>query len=374
MARYDLPTLADLRDLGAVQQNAITIYAETSPAPDAREGSYLNAKSAFDRAVRTLRDKEIRKATEDALRDQWDKVVTDDAWSRLSRSLAIFLTPTTSEVFVLPNRLSNQMQVGSYFDLGQLVRAALSPQSAFALTLSANGWNLWEATATTVVTEMQMHGEYGIDAADATNRATIRDRGHVSRLVGDEGKKVLLDQYAHRVAEAVKSELSHRDPNATQPLFLFATDPLLDLYRNAEHTRRVIAVHGAPDTLRADQLDSAIRAEMPALNSAQNNAMLERIADGVSSGVVATELDAISRAATAGGVSTLVYEFTVDILGFVDDETGAVTLDDGGYDVLSSIVLTVLDRGGAVVAVRDDEISSTIWNGTAVAALRYPVG
>ncbi|NDK88966.1 hypothetical protein GYA93_05140 [Gordonia desulfuricans] len=374
MARFELPTLDTLRDLGRPHENAITIYAETSPAPDEREGSALTAKSAFDRAIRTLRETGIRHATETALRDQWEKIRNDEAWSRLSRSVAIFLTPVFSEIFVLPNNLENQMQVGGYFDLGQLVRAVSSSQAAYALTLSANGWNLWSATATTVATELQLTGEYGTDAADATNRATIRDRGHVRRLVGDEGKKVLLDQYAHRVAEAVKTELAHPDPNATQPLFLFAADPLLDLYRNADSVRRVIPVHGAPDNLRADEIDTAIRKEIPAINAERSSARMDRIADGVSAGLVATELEDIARAAVAGAVSTLLYEFTVDIFGTMDPATGALTRSDDGYDLLSAIVVSVLDHGGEVKAVRDMEITHSLWNGVAVAGLRYPLG
>jgi hypothetical protein len=55
--------------------------------------------------------------------------------------------------------------------------------------------------------------------------------------------------------------------------------------------------------------------------------------------------------------------------------TGAITYDDGqgGYDLLSRIVVTVLDRGGEAIAVRPEEITATIWNGTAVAGLRYPL-
>ena len=248
MARFTLPTLDDLKELGAPRENAITIYAETSPAPDARDTSYLNAKSAFDQGIRTLRETGIRHAVEESLRAQWEKVRSDEVWGRLSRSVAIFLTPDQVEMFALPNRLENQSQVGSYFDLGQIVRAVTASQSAFGLTLSANGWNLWEATATTVATELELSGEHAVDAADATNRATIRDRGHVRRLVGDEGKKVLLEQYAKRVAEAVKAELAPRDPHGERPLFLFAADPLLDLYRNVESTRRVVAVPGVHPT------------------------------------------------------------------------------------------------------------------------------
>ncbi|MGC4932117.1 hypothetical protein ACLQ3C_00320 [Gordonia sp. DT30] len=373
MATFTLPTIDTLEELGTPRENAITIYAETSPAPDARESSYLNAKSAFDNAIRTLRDAGIRHAVEESLRAQWEKVRLDEAWVRLSRSLAIFLTPDQVNIYVLPNRLENQLQVGSYFDLGQIVRAVTATQSAFALTLSANGWNLWEATATTVATELELSGDHATDVADATNRATVRDRGHVRRLVGDEGKKVLLERYAKRVAEAVKAELTPRDPNGQRPLFLFATDPLLDLYRNAETGRRVVTVPGAPDELRADQIDAAIRAEMPALNAERNNATLTRIADGVSSGLVATDLGDISRAASAGAVATLLYDFTVDVLGTIDPQTGAITFDDAGHDLLSSIVVTVLDRGGDVIPVRDAEISNPLWNGTAVAGLRFPL-
>ena len=371
MARYDLPTLDDLRELGTRRDNAITIYAETSPAPDAREGSYLNAKSAFDRAIRELREEGIRHATETALRDQWEKVRTDEAWTRLSSSVAIFLSPDQLQLFVLPNRLENQMQTGGHFDLGQIVRAVTTPQSAFALTLSANGWNLWQATPTTVATELVLLGDHSTDVADATNRATIRDRGHVRRLVGDEGKKVLLEQYANRVAEAVSAELALVDRSGERPLFLFATDPLLDMFQAAYTDRTVVPVPGAPDELRADEIDTAIRAELPALNAAQNNAVVARLSDGVNRGLVATDLAEISKAASAGAVATLVYDFTRDIPGDIDSETGELTYDDNGYDVMSSIVVTVLDRGGEVIAVRADEIDSPLWNDTAIAGLRF---
>ena len=242
-----------------------------------------------------------------------------------------------------------------------------TPQSAFALTLSANGWNLWQATPTTVATELELQGDHSTDVADATNRATIRDRGHVRRLVGDEGKKVLLEQYANRVAEAVSAELALVDRSGERPLFLFATDPLLDMFQAAYTDRTVVPVPGAPDELRADEIDTAIRAELPALNAAQNNAVVARLSDGVNRGLVATDLAEISKAASAGAVATLVYDFTRDIPGDIDSETGELTYDDNGYDVMSSIVVTVLDRGGEVIAVRADEIDSPLWNDTAIA-------
>lgn len=371
MTRYHLPDTSDLTRLGEPHEHAITIYAETSPAPDQREASLLNAKSAVDRALRAIRERGAKNAVEQKLRARWTEIAESDLWLRLSRSLAIFIADDVHEVYVLPNALQNQSQVGAYFDIGQLVRAVTTPQEAYALTLSTNGWNLWRATATTRAEELPLIGEYPADAAEATNRATIRDRDHVRRLVGDEGKKALLDVYAKRVSEAVESELGHVDPSASRPLFLFATDPLLELYRARDHKREIVAIPGGPDTLRPDQIDDAIRGSLSSLNARRTNARVDDIGDGVARGLVATDLADISKAAMAGAVSTLVYDFTVDILGRLNDATGVVTYDDNGYDLLSRIAVAVLDRGGEVIAVRPGEITADIWTGTAVAGLRF---
>lgn len=373
MTRYQLPDTADLIRLGEAHAHAITVYAQTSPAPDQRENNFLTAKSAVDRALRGIRDRGAKHAVEQQLRDRWTEIAESDLWLRLSRSLAIFIADDFHEVFVLPNRLENQSQMGAYFDIGQLVRAVMTPQEAYALTLSANGWNLWRATAAARAEEMPLVGEYATDVAEATNRATVRDRDHVGRLVGDEGKKVLLETYAKRVADAVNFELGHVDPSATRPLFVFAADPLLEMYLGLDHKRQTVAVRGGSDTLRPDQIDDAIRASLSTINATRINTLVDDIGDGVARGLVATDIADIGKAAISGAVSTLVYDFTVDILGRLNAATGRVIYDDSGYDLLSRIAITVLDRGGEVIAVRPEEVNATIWNGTAVAGLRFAV-
>ncbi|CRZ13886.1 baeRF11 domain-containing protein [Mycolicibacterium neworleansense] len=371
MTRYELPDVSDLIRLGEPHEHAITVYAETAPGPDEREKSLLTAKSAVDQALRTIRESGARHAVEQQLRSRWTEIAASDLWLSLSRSVAIFISDDFHEVYVLPNALEKQLQVGRYFDIGQLVRAVTTPQEAYALTLSADGWNLWRATASTRVEELELTGEYAVDVADATNRATVRDRGHVRRLVGDEGKKVLLDQYAKRVADAVDAELGRLDPAAERPLYLFATNPLLDMYRGLDHKRRIVPVPGAADQLRPDQIDGAIRESLPALNSEQASAWVDELGDEVSKGLVATDLGDIARAAAAGAVDTLVYNFTVDVLGRIEADTGALHYDDSGYDLLSRIAVMVLDRGGSTYAVRPDEITADIWNQTAAAKLRF---
>ncbi|MDG4663773.1 hypothetical protein [Mycobacterium sp. 236(2023)] len=373
MTRYQLPDTDDLRRLGDPHELAVTVYVETLPGPDQRNNNLLTAKSAVDRLLREVRERGARDAIAERLRERWEEIAESDVWLRLSRSLAIFIADDFHEVYVLPNALLNQSQVGAYFDISQLVRAVTTPQDAFALTLSANGWNLWRATATSRAEEMTLLGDYPEDVADATHRATVRDRDHVGRLVGDEGKKVLLETYAKRVAEAVEAELGHVDPACRIPLFLFASDPLLNLYRRTDSKREIVAVHGAPETLRADQIDDTIRESLAQLNMRRTDALVDEIGDGVARGLVASDLADIGRAAVAGAISTLVYDFTKDVIGRFNDANGRITYGSGGYDLLSRIVISVLDKGGEVVAVRPGEVTADIWNGTAVAALRYPL-
>ena len=138
--------------------------------------------------------------------------MNDELWSRLSSSLAIFVSEDSAEVFVLPNDLTNQHQVARYFDLGQLVRTVTAPQQAYALTLSSNGWHLWGATATTRAAKLELAGSHPTDAADATHRESVRGPQPSNRSTGDEARKQLLETYAKRVAEAVDSELGRLDP------------------------------------------------------------------------------------------------------------------------------------------------------------------
>ncbi len=376
-AQYQLPTLDDLTRLAEPHELAITIYVATSPIVSERTTSQTTAKSAFDACIEKVRDAGMRHSTETVLRQQWESVVNDELWSRMSSSLAIFVSEDSAEVFVLPNDLTNQHQVARYFDLGQLVRTVTAPQQAYALTLSSNGWHLWGATATTRAAKLELTGSYPTDAADATHRESVRGPQPSNRSTGDEARKQLLEMYAKRVADAVDSELGRLDPKGEAPLFLFATDPLLDLYRSVDKRRKIIPVPGGPDELKDFQIDEKIRDRLTGLNAERISARLEKIGNDVAAGLVLSDVGDIARAAVAGAVDVLVYDFVVDILGRLDDVSGEVTYAGGdtsdAYDLLSRIAMKVMAGGGEVIAVRRDEVSADVWNGTTVAHLRYPL-
>lgn len=375
MIHFHIPTTDDLLRLGEPQGHALSVYVQTDPTPQGRELAFSSAKSAVDQAIRDLRGSGGTFNEQEALRAQWATIAEDSQlWGNLSRSLVILISPTVVEEYVLPNELEPHVQVGNHFDLAPLIRAITTPQRAFALTLSSQGWNLWQATESSRAAELELTGDHAEDAADATNRTSIRGRQPLRRLGGDEGQKVLLERYAQVVADAVREELRAIDPHQNSALFVFANEPLLSMVQsNNLPGSAVILVRGAADELRPDQIDEAIRARIGALTATKVSALADRIGNGFASGLAVTDVAQLARAAVAGAVQTLIYDITGDVRGELDVATGAIVPDPDGDDLLSQIAIEVLRRGGDVVAVRPGEVTATIWNGKVLGELRHPL-
>jgi hypothetical protein len=73
-------------------------------------------------------------------------------------------------------------------------------------------------------------------------------------------------------------------------------------------------------------------------------------------------------------VDTLLVDVDQTVPGFVDEDTGAVTLDDSddaaNYGVVDELARRVLESGGRVLALRSDDIPGET---STAAILRYPV-
>lgn len=381
---YALPTPEDFLELSGPRQFALTVYAETSPIVGEREASLARVKSGIDAALEVVKRSGAPSAIHAQLAGQRDRLFADDAlWGNLAASMAVFLEPGRSEVFVLPNRLETQWQSAPYFDLGQLFRVRTFPQRAHAILVSANGWSLWRATATDRAARVPLRDPHPLNVEEGTNRDLAPGgRDNVRRLIGEEGRKVLLEAYAKRVCDAVVREFNSGEVPRDEPVFVFAAEPLSSmLLSRGLGPWRAVGVLGAPDHLEAAEIDRAIRQRLRESNAASVRDRVEAIANGAAAGLVETQLSAIARAAIAAAVDTLVFDFTRDLFGVLDPSTGTIelappgerTLEDGreAYDLLSAIALAVLRGGGSVIAVREGEVDSPLWNGEALAQLRH---
>ncbi|WP_350348818.1 hypothetical protein ABIQ69_02465 [Agromyces sp. G08B096] len=393
---YELPTTADFTALAGVHHPAISIYASTSPVVAERERAEVAVKSGFDEAIEQVRASGAAAHEVEALRARRDAILGDQQlWGNLARSLAIFVAPEFEEVFVLPNRLDDAVHVGSHFTLGQLLRAPSQDQEAFAITISANEWCLWHATPTDRAFKLDVDAEGVANLDEATNREPNEEkpRGHnraagasqggASRLMGDEGRKTLLDLYAKRVVDVVRRALHELDPDERVPLFVFSAEPLLSLFiERVRNARRIVPVAGGSDRLNAAEIDEAVRLQLAKLNVREAAAQLHSLTEG-SAGRVERDLAAIAHEAADGAVETFWFDFTTSVNGTLDRESGAIqfasdhgagdALADGSHagDLLPQLALLVIAKGGKVVTVRGDDLDGSVWSGPAMAELRF---
>src|SRR5262249_41293487 len=108
----DIPTRAQLeRLLDAREPSSVSIYLPTNPASRG-DAERIELKNLAGEAARQLRETGAAKADVAALEDELADLVDDDEfWRYHARSLALFLTPTTSTTFRLPNNLAAVVEV-----------------------------------------------------------------------------------------------------------------------------------------------------------------------------------------------------------------------------------------------------------------------
>ena len=252
-----------------------------------------------------------------------------------------------------------------------LLRTVTFPQTAFVLALAEGSVRLLEATPELPGTEVPVPG-LPSDAASFVGKASIADRSPARRLQGSEGQKTLLRNYARAVDRALRPVLAGHD----LPLILAATQPIESIFRSVNSYPHLAetAIEGSPEGRSDAELGEAARPVLDELYAGQLRALGSRFAERGSAGRAAVEINDVARAATFGAVETLFVDIDAHVPGTVDEETGAVALDDsdrpGDYGVVDEICRRVILNDGTVLAVRAADVPG---GGPAAAILRYPV-
>ncbi|HEY7398493.1 MAG TPA: hypothetical protein VH538_09340, partial [Gaiellaceae bacterium] len=298
-----------------------------------------------------------------------DLVDDDEFWRHQARSLAVFLTPTGSTTFRLPNNLAAMVEVSDRFHLKPLLRTLTFPNTAFVLALSQNRVRLLEIAPELEPAEIRVP-DLPEDAASAVGKSSIRDRAPVGRIQGSEGQKTRMRQYARQVDHALRPLLTGLD----LPLILAAAEPIDSIYRSVNSYPHLVptSLPGNPDTSSDAELTERARGVLDDLYAAELRGIKETYALRASQRRASGDIADVARAATYGLVDTVLVDIDEVVPGSVDEETGAIAVDDTddavNYGVVDEIARRVWLNGGKVLAVRRDDIPG---NGSVAAILRY---
>lgn len=371
MLPIDPPSERELLALAAVRADAcVSFYIETTPVTQEIGASRIAYANAVREAVAQLERMDLDKRRLLQIEEGFDDLAEDDAfWDRQARSLAVLATADHVWTYRLANRVAPTVQVSDRFHLRPLLRALTSAQKGFVLALAENSVRLVELLPDMAPQEIAVP-DMPRDAASAVGKASINDRSHSQRIVGTEGKKVRLRQYARQVDAALRDVI----PADAGPLILAANEPLGEVFRSVSSHPDLLpdGVGGEVDRMTPLQLVEAAR---PLLDKRQADIVLrmralhERRAD---QGRTTTDVAAAARAAVFGAVETLLVDMDRIMPGALDEETGeiafAVAEGPESYDVLDAIVLQALAHGAEVLAVRATDLPPGM---PLAASLRY---
>jgi hypothetical protein len=369
----DIPTRAAVETLITTRGPlCVSIYLPTSHVPQEAQADRIELKNLAAEAIRQLESVDADKRDVAEIRDEFDDIVDDDEfWNEQARSLAVFANAETIKTFRLPNRLTSVVEVGDRFYVKPLLRAVSFPQAAFVLALAGGGVRLVEVLPDAPPFTVNV-ADLPTDAASAAGKASIADRAPVGRLQGSEGQKVRLRQYARKVDRAVRASIGGTE----LPLILAATDPLESIYRGVNSYPHLApaSLRGNPETASDSELAAEARTVLDQVYADELAAIRKRFDLRFSQERALTDLATIARAATYGAVDTLLVDIDEKVDGFVDEDTGAISLaeddDAESYGVVDEIARRVLLTGGRVLAVRGPEVPG---GGSLAAILRHPL-
>lgn len=372
MLHVDIPTHAQLeRLLRARHPASVSIYVPTTPITAEVAASRIDLRNAIEEALDQLRTVDLDKRQLADLEERLtDLVDDDDAWRLMAHSLAVFATPERVMTFRLANRLTRTVEVSDRFHVKPLFRAVTFPHAALVLALAIGSVRLIEISPDLPPERVRIR-ELPRDAADAVGKASITDRTAAGRIQGSEGQKVLMTRYARAVAAAIAPFVT-----GDVPLILAATEPIASIYRSVDASAALapIGIESSPETMSDTELDAAAREVLDRLYAEELAEVRRRFEQGRGSGRASTDLAQVARAATVGAVDTLLVDIDRSVPGYVDEASGAITLEPPGdardYGVIDELVRRTWLAGGRVLAVRADDIP----DGEPLAAiLRYPV-
>jgi len=358
MLYLDTPASSDLSALNEARADVcVSIYLPTTPITQDIAKARIKLANLAREAVRQLKESGTDKRRLAALQEHLDDLADDDEfWTYQAHSLAVFATPDLLRTYRLANKLEQIVEVSDRFHLKPLIRAITFPHAAHVLAISENAVRLVEVSADLPAATVKVP-DLPKDAASAVGKSTINDRSPSGRVQGSEGQKVRLAQYVRKIDAALRPILAA----SGAPLILAATQPVEAIFRSVSSIPALPqAITGSHDRTSDADLANAARPILDAYYEEQIAEFRALFDTRKGQRRTTTDISDAARAATFGNIDRLLVDINEVVDGIVDEETGAVTLDESGdarnYGVVDEIAGRALRTGAKVLGVRTGDV------------------
>ncbi|MCH9721463.1 MAG: hypothetical protein K0U67_05330 [Actinomycetia bacterium] len=350
----DIPSESELRLLAAISAPAVvSIYLPTTPISKAAAADAIELRNLVADAMTEVRRlPALPRGDDEYIEEQLlDLVDDEDFWAHQSYGLGVITTANGQWTFRLPHRPTPQAHVDDKAHLVQLI-SATAARDAHVLCLSEGAVRLVDVAADLPAKEVRV-ADLPTDAASAVGKSSINDRSPSGRLVGSEGKRVRIRQYARAVDDALMPLLRGDE----RPLVLIATEPINSIFRQvcSAPTLLTEGVEASPDRWSLTEISDAVSPVLDNHVAESDAALASLVNERRGQRRATTDLSDIARAATISAVATLIIDRDHDERGTVGDD-GALILDPNGPVLAEELARRVVAHGGRVVALPSDRL------------------
>lgn len=366
MWHLDIPTESELRLLATISAPAVvSIYLPTTPiSQDAAADAWVLHNLVKEAMIAVRQQPDLPRGDDENIEQQLlDLVDDEDFWAHRSHGLGVITTADGQWTFRLPHRPNAQVHVDDKAHLLQLI-AATAAQDAHVLCLSEGAVRLIDVAADLPPQEVKVAG-LPTDAASAVGKSSINDRSPSGRLVGSEGKRVRIRQYARAVDDALMPLLRGDE----RPLLLVAPQPINAIFRQVCSAPTLVAlgVEANSDKWNLTEIAETVKPILVEHAAASDVALAKLVDERRGQRRVSNDLADVARAATIGAVGTLILDREYDERGTIGED-GTLTLDPAGPAIAEELARRVVGNGGRVLASPADRLPG---GALITAVLRY---
>lgn len=381
--REDLQSLHE-----AAEPPCVSIFLPTHRAGAETRQNPIRFKNLLKSAEEQLREQGFGDRADSLLEPARSLLEDFDFWQHQSDGLAVFLTPSSRELFRIPRSFEELAVVGDRFHFGPLLPLLTGDGRFHILALSQKRVRLLEATREKV-REMDLHDipeslqdvvgydweerslQFHTGTSSQTGGPGARRRAmfHGQSAAEDDVKEEIA-KFLHVVDTGVRKLL----PDHGEPLVLAGVEYLRAIYRQGSHYPKLMeeGIDGNPDAVSPEELQERAwpiveprfrRDQEAAADTYHQLSGSERASD---------DLEEVVTAGHDGRVATLFVDVGQHRWGTWDPEARTLTMADspnnGDEDLLDRAALDTLFHGGDVFAVEPGEVPG---EGSIAAVFRY---
>jgi hypothetical protein len=347
----------------------LSIVCPTSRRWPGTDEDPIRFKNLLGEAEERLTEHGMRSAdARDRLAPARDLLDEEDFWQHLDRALVMYFGPEsdTPRVYRIPVPVEPLVTVGEHFYAKPLVPLAMQAETFYVLAFSQKQVRFFRATpygmaqsdlpeAPESIGELtrvadperslQFHTGTGGEREPADREAVFHGHG-VGTDEAVEKKRVL--EFCQAVADAVASRLAE----SHAPLVLATHEPLLGLYREANHYPHLVESVASvdPDLAGPDDIHAAASEAVEPVLEASRKKAAGRYHDLLGTGLASAEPETVLVAGLDRRIDTLWIRADRRIWGRFDAEDRGVTIHkqrEAGDEELSNRAVVEAGRGDA---------------------------